>query len=193
MQVILLQDVDRLGHEGDVLNVADGYGRNFLLPRGLAVKADKGALKELEQRRSAIARRDADKREVAQQAANQLQGKLITVKATTGQGTRLHGTVTTAQIAEAASEQLGITIDKRDIDIAEPIRELGDYLISVRLYKDVAAQLPVHVIPTKEAEVEEIEELEAEELEVEELETEAETEVEELDELEAEEAEDLGE
>lgn len=186
MQVILLHDVDRLGHEGDVLNVADGYGRNYLLPRGLAVKANKSALKELEARRSAIERRDADKRTVAQQAASELQGKLITVKATTGQGTRLHGTVTTAQIAEAASEQLGITIDRRDIDIAEPIREIGDYLISVRLYKDVAAQLPVHVVPSKVAEVEE----EAEEPEVEtpaaeelegwaELEAEAATELEE--------------
>ncbi|NPV45667.1 MAG: 50S ribosomal protein L9 [Armatimonadetes bacterium] len=162
MQVILLQDVERLGHEGDVLNVADGYGRNYLLPRGLAVKADKGTLKELEMRRSAIARRDADKRSAAQKAASELQGKLITVRAVTGQGTRLHGTVTTAQIAEAASEQLGITIDRRDIDIPEPIREVGDYLISVRLYKDVAAQLPVHVVPQKQAAEEKSEDLEDE-------------------------------
>lgn len=152
MQVILLQDVERLGHEGDVLNVADGYGRNYLLPRGLAVKADKSQLKQLEMRRSAIARRDADKRSAAQKAASELHGRLITVRAVTGQGTRLHGTVTTAQIAEAASQQLGVTIDRRDIDIPEPIRELGDYLISVRLYKDVAAQLPVHVVPQKEKE-----------------------------------------
>lgn len=152
MQVILLHDVDRLGHEGDVLTVADGYARNYLLPQALAVKADRGTLKDLETRQHAIERRNTEKRAAAVASAEDLGGKLVTVKATTGQGTKLHGTVTTAQIAEAASQQLGITLDRRDIDIAEPIRETGDYLVSVRLYKDVAAQLPLHVISSKSAE-----------------------------------------
>jgi len=146
MQVILVQDVERVGHEGDILTVADGYARNYLLPRGLAVKADRGALRDLENRRHAIEKRAAEKRAVAEQAAAELSSKLITVTATAGQGTRLHGTVTAAQIAEAAAAQLGLEIDRRDIDIAEPIRELGDYLISAKLYKDVAAQLPVKVV-----------------------------------------------
>jgi large subunit ribosomal protein L9 len=146
MQVILLHDVERVGHEGDVLNVADGYARNYLLPRKLALHANKGALRELQARQHAIERRNAEKRGVALKAAEELQAKTVVVLATTGQGTKLHGTVTTAQVAEAASQQFGLQLDRRDIDIAEPIRETGDYLISVRLYKDVAAQLPVRVV-----------------------------------------------
>ena len=154
MQVILLPDVERVGHEGDVLNVADGYGRNYLLPRKLAVHASKGALRELQARQHAIERRNAEKRTVALKAAEDLQAKIVVVQVTTGQGTKLHGTVTTAQVAEAASQQFGLEIDRRDIDIAEPIRETGDYLISVRLYKDVAAQLPVRVVSRKAQEPE---------------------------------------
>ena len=156
MQVILLQDVERVGHEGDLLTVADGYARNYLLPRGLAVQANKGTLKDLELRRGAIARRDAEKREAAQQVAEALRDKTIVVKAVTGEGTKLHGTITAQQIAEAAAQQLSLSLDKRDIDIAEPIREVGDYLVSARLYKDVAAQLPVRVVSEKQAASEEV-------------------------------------
>lgn len=152
MQVILLHDVDRVGHEGDVLAVADGYARNYLLPRGLAVKASRGTLKDLEARRFAIERRNEDKRSAALKVAEALQTQMIVVKATTGQGAKLHGTVTSSQIAEAASEQLGKDLDRRDIDVTEPIRETGDYLVNVRLYKDVMAQLPVRVVSSKSAE-----------------------------------------
>jgi len=157
MEVILLGDVERVGHEGDILKVADGYARNYLIPRKLAVPATGGALKDLENRRGAIARRDAEKREAAQALAEQLKDKLVTVKHVTGEGTKLHGTVTTAQIAEAATEQLGLKIDKRDLELAEPIREVGDYLVSARLYKDVHAQLPVRVVPEKKAHQDEAE------------------------------------
>ncbi len=158
MEVILLEDVERVGHEGDILKVADGYARNYLIPRKLAVSATGGALKDLENRRGAIARRDAEKREAAQALAEQLKDKLVTVKHVTGEGTKLHGTVTTAQIADAATEQLGLKIDKRDLELAEPIREVGDYLVSARLYKDVHAQLPVRVVPEKKAHEDEEEE-----------------------------------
>lgn len=157
MEVILLQDVERVGHEGDILKVSDGYARNYLVPRKLAVAATRGAMKDLENRKGAIDRRDAEKREAAQTLADQLRDKLITVKHVTGEGIKLHGTVTTAQIADAANEQLGLRLDKRDLELAEPIREIGDYLISARLYKDVHAQLPVRVVPErKSAEQEEI-------------------------------------
>ena len=149
MQVILLHDVDRVGHEGDVLSVADGYARNFLIPRGLAVQAGKGTLKDLELRRGAIARREVEKRETAQKVADELRDQTIVVKAVTGEGTKLHGTVTAQQIAEAAAQQLHLSLDKRDIDIPEPIREVGDYLVSARLYKDVVAQLPIRVVSDK--------------------------------------------
>lgn len=161
MQVILLHDVDRVGHEGDLLKVADGYARNFLIPRKLAVVAGKGELKDLEQRRHAIERRDVEKREAAQKLADDLRDKLILVKHVTGEGTKLHGTVTSQHIADAANEQLGLKLDKRDLDLGEPIREVGDYLISARLYKDVAAQLPVRVVSDK-ATAEEIAAMDAE-------------------------------
>ncbi len=146
MKVILLSDVPRVGHEGDVIDVADGYLRNYLEPRGLAIIATRGALRDLESRREAIARRDEQKRERARQLVDELRERRIVVKAPTGEGGRLHGTVTTGQIAEAAEEQLSLIIDRRDIDIAEPIRELGDYLITAKVYKDVEAQLPVRVV-----------------------------------------------
>jgi len=149
MQVILLHDVDRVGHEGDLLKVADGYGRNYLLPQGLAVAASRGTLKDLEQRKQAIARRDGEKRDVAQKVAEELKDKVIVIKHVTGEGTKLHGTVTTQHIADAAKAQLGLSLDKRDLDLSEPIREVGDYLVSARVYKDVAAQLAVRVISDK--------------------------------------------
>ena len=147
MRVIFLHDVERVGHEGEVADVADGYARNYLLPRGLAVKASKGALRELEERRSAIERRDQQKRERATSLAQDLAQKTVVVKATVGEGQRLHGQVTALQIAAAVMEQLEIEVDRRDIEIAEPIRLVGDYLISARIYKDVYAELPVSVVP----------------------------------------------
>jgi large subunit ribosomal protein L9 len=152
MQVILLEDLDRIGHEGDVLTVADGFARNYLIPKKLAVHATKGALKDLELRRKAISQREDDKRTRALRDAEELAAKQVTVKARAGEGDRLHGQVTPQMIAAAALEQHKLQIDRRDIDIAEPIRELGDYLISVKLYKEVAGQLPISVVRDTEAE-----------------------------------------
>lgn len=146
MKVILMEDVPRVGHEGDVLEVADGYLRNYLEPRGLAVRATKGALKDLANRAEAIQRREEAKRERARRLVEELRATRIVVKAPAGEGGRLHGSVTTGQIAEAAEEQLHLMLDRRAIDIPEPIRELGDYLITAKVYKDVEAQLPVRVV-----------------------------------------------
>jgi len=154
MQVILLEDLDRIGHEGDIIKVADGFARNYLLPRNLAVLATRGTLKDLERRSKSIATREDDKRSRAQKVADELSAKRVTVRARVGQGTRLHGQVTPQMIAEAARVQLNTDIDRRDIDITEPIRDLGDYLISVKVYKEVAAQLPVSVL--REGEEEEV-------------------------------------
>lgn len=147
MEVILLQDVEHVGHEGDIVKVADGYARNYLIPRKLAVPATKGAMKDLENRRGAIARREAEKRAAAQALAEQLRDKIVIVKHVTGSGSKLHGTVTASQIAEAAQAQLGLRLDKRDLELPEPIRETGDYLVSAKLYKDVHAELAVRVVP----------------------------------------------
>ena len=146
MQVILLHDVERVGHEGEILTVAGGYARNYLLPRGLAVQATRGAMADLNLRQAAIAKRDGAKRTKADDLAAHLAAQLVEVTATVGEGKRIHGQVTTAQIAEAVKTQLEYDLDKRDIEITDPIRETGDYLLSVRLYKDVRAQLPLRVI-----------------------------------------------
>lgn len=155
MQVILLKDVERVGHEGDILKVADGYARNFLIPRNLATVASKGAMKDLEMRKGAIERRETEKRAAAQQVADDLRDKRVVVKHVAGEGIKLHGTVTTQQIADAAAAQLGLKLDKRDLDIAEPIRETGDYLVTARIYRDVAAQLSVRVVSEKSLAAEE--------------------------------------
>ena len=152
MKVILLEDIPRVGHEGEVIDVADGYLRNYLEPRNLAVRATKGALKDLENRRDAIERRDDQKRASAQEKAEELRGQRIVVRAPTGEGGRLHGAVPTGQIALAAEEQQHIVVDRRDIDIPEAIRETGDYLINARIYKDVEVQLPVRVLGIDEEE-----------------------------------------
>lgn len=159
MKVILLEDIPRVGHEGDVIDVADGYLRNYLEPRGLAAPATRGALRDLENRRRSIERRDEVKREHAQKQVEELQDKRIVVRAPTGEGGRLHGSVTTGQIAEAAEQQLRVVVDRRDIDIPEPIRETGDYLITAQIYKNVEAQLPVRVIALDEEDERSIEEI----------------------------------
>ncbi len=147
MKVILLDDVARVGHEGEILEVANGYFRNYLEPRNLAVRATKGALRDLETRSRAIERRDEDKRAHAQELVEGLREQKVVIRASTGEGTRLHGSVTAQQIAEAAREQISLEIDRRDIDIPDPIRETGDYLVSAKVYKDVTAQLAVSVLP----------------------------------------------
>ncbi len=146
MQVILRQDMPNLGHEGDVVTVADGYARNYLLPRKLAVEATKGALKDLEQQRRAIQRRRAEKQQAAQAMAERLAEQTLVIRATVGEGGRLHGQITPQQIAAAIKEQMGIEVDRRSVEIAEPIRQTGDYLVSVELYKGVRTRIALSVV-----------------------------------------------
>jgi len=153
MEVILLDDITNLGHEGDVVRVADGYARNYLIPQKLVIEATDQNLKQLEQRRRAIEARKEQKRAQALELAAELQNRSIIVRAPVGEGGRLHGEVTAQNIAEAVAEQLGVEISRRDVDIPTPIRERGDYLITASLYQDVTVELPVRVIGfTEEAE-----------------------------------------
>lgn len=147
MRVILLADVERLGHEGDIVEVRKGYGRNYLLPRGMATPATPGALRDLELRREAIERRNLEKREAALAVADSIQGRPIVIRRMVGERGRLHGRVTTTQIAEAIAEQMRLPVDRRDIHLREPIKAVGDYVISARLFRDVAVDLTVRVAP----------------------------------------------
>jgi len=150
MEVILLDDVVNLGHEGDVVEVADGYGRNYLIPQQLAVRATKGNRKELDQRRRAIQDREEHKCAQAQELAEKLKEESIVIRASVGEGGRLHGEITPQAIAEAVADQHAVQISRHDIDIPTPIREKGNYLISATLYKEVSAELPVKVIGLEE-------------------------------------------
>lgn len=161
MRVILLDDFDRLGHEGDLVDVRDGYARNFLIPRGLATKATPGALRDLELRRSAIEKRHMDRRADAQKVADSLQDKPVLLEVMTGERGRLHGRVTTTQLSQALHEQLGVSVDRRNIELPEPIRAVGDYLITARLFSDVTVSVPVRVRPLGGEEAEEEEQEEA--------------------------------
>jgi len=151
MNVILLEDVARLGQAGEVCNVAPGYARNHLIPKKLAVIATAGALKELEERRQAEARHQEQLKAEAQELAGKLEGLMVTVYAKTGEKDRLYGSITSADIAETLEEQTGIGIDRRKIELEEPIKKLGIFSVPVRLYSDLAPLIRVDVVGLDES------------------------------------------
>lgn len=146
MKVVLRQDVDHLGHKGDVLDVADGYARNFLVPRGLAMRAGKGTVAQAGAMRRNREARDRREREAATALAAQLRDKRVEVRARAGEGGRLFGSVTAADVADAVRDQLGVEVDRRRVQLDEPLKELGDHEIGVRLHTDVDATLNVAVV-----------------------------------------------
>jgi large subunit ribosomal protein L9 len=145
VKVILREDVENLGHKGDLLSVADGYARNFLVPRGLALQASKGATKQAEAMRRNRAAREERDRGSAQELAARL-GGTIQVKARAGEGGKLFGSVTAADIADAVQAQHGVELDRRKLELAEPLKELGAVEVQVRLHPDVVATLAVEVV-----------------------------------------------
>ena len=146
MKVVLRADVESLGNKGDLLEVSDGYARNYLVPRGLAMRATKGVVKQAESMRRNRAARDARDREAAQAVADQLAGKRIELKARAGEGGRLFGSVTSSDVAAAVQAQLGVEIDRRHLTMPEPLKQLGPADIPLRLHPEVEVQLPVEVV-----------------------------------------------
>ena len=143
MEVLLLQDVDRLGQAGDIKKVADGYARNYLFPRNLAVAATPGAIKKAEQEREAAARRQAQALTEAQALAQVLDGMSVTFQARAGEGDRLYGSITNGHIAEALAEKIGQEVDRRKIVLDEPLKELGTHAITIRLAPEAEAKVTV--------------------------------------------------
>lgn len=139
MKVLLTQEVKGLGEPGQVKEVADGYARNYLLPRKLAVPATPAALKELETRQAAEKKRQAKVDEEMRALARKLAEGSVTVRAKVGEGGKLYGSITTSDVAEALEQQMGQTVDRRKIEIEEPIRHVGSYKVPVRLSKNVTA------------------------------------------------------
>ena len=144
MKVILLQDVKGVGKKDEVVNASDGYARNFLFPKKLAVEATPGAMKGIEKMRKAEADREAERRAQASAVAEKLRGKAINMTAKTGAQGRLYGSITSAEVAAELKKQHGVDIDKRDIK-CDNIRTVGDVEIEVRVYKDISAKMTVHV------------------------------------------------
>ena len=146
MKVILRADVAEVGHKGDVLDVADGYARNFLVPRGLAMAASKGALAQAESMRRSRAIRDARDREAAEEIATRLTPITIRIPARAGAEGRLFGSVTSADVAAAIEAQAGVTVERRRLHLDDPIRALGVHEVPLRLHPEVEVRLSVEVV-----------------------------------------------
>ncbi|MDN5293396.1 MAG: large subunit ribosomal protein [Eubacteriales bacterium] len=145
MKVILKQDVKKLGKKGDVVEVAEGYARNYLLPRGLAVEASAGNLKTLEKQKEAEQRRREEEKAEALRIAEKLKEITVVVHGKAGENGRLFGSVTAKDVAEALAKDFGIKIDRRKMQLEEPIKAVGVYYIPVRLHAEVEATVKVHV------------------------------------------------
>ena len=146
MKIVLREDVETLGNKGDLVDVADGYARNFLVPRGLAMRATRGVVAQAEAMRRNRSARDERDRAEAQDLAAKLTAQPISVVARAGEGGKLFGSITSADIAAAVTAQVGIELDRRTITLTEPLKELGPAEVPVRLHADVEASVTVEVV-----------------------------------------------
>lgn len=147
MKVILTQELKGKGGEGDVVDVARGYAVNYLFPRKLAIEATPGNLKQLHARKGNIQQREEARLAEASGLAGALDGKRVTIEAKVGEGGRLYGSITSMMVMDAIAEQLAADVDRRKIDVHGYIKELGEHTVSVQVYRDVKAEVVVHVIP----------------------------------------------
>ena len=147
MKVVLLKDVKNIGKRDEIVTVSDGYARNFLFPQRLAVEAKPGTLKEIEKKRAAQDAREAEALAEAKAKADALKGKVLNLQIKCGSQGRLYGSVTTAEVAEVLEKQYGYAADKRKIELGDPIREVGDREISIRLHPGVSTTMILRVSP----------------------------------------------
>lgn len=148
MKLILTQEVSGLGEPGEVVEVKDGYGRNYLLPRSLATPWTKGGQKQVDDIRRARRAREIASVEEAQSVRATLQEQPVRLSANAGQGGRLFGAITPADVAEAVRAATGKDVDRRKVEIGQPIKALGSYTVTVRLHPDVQASVDVEVVPS---------------------------------------------
>ena len=145
MKVLFKKDVPDVARAGQVKDVADGYARNFLIPRGLAIAATGAALKQVAATEAAAARHAAHEEQAARELKARLEAQPIVLEAKAGAQGRLYGSVTTADVAEALQRQLGASVDRRNLEIAEPVRQVGSYQVTARLHRSVSATVTVEV------------------------------------------------
>lgn len=146
MKVILSQDIANQGKQGDVVTVSDGYARNYLFPRKLAVEAAGGALKNLQTKAAQEERRAGKLLQEAEQTAEKLGEKTVTLRVKAGENSRLYGRVTAADIAEAVARELKVKLDKRKVGLLDPIKAVGEYDVPIKLHRDLTVPLKVAVV-----------------------------------------------
>jgi large subunit ribosomal protein L9 len=151
IKVILREDVPNLGTAGDIKQVAPGYFRNFLLPRGLAVEASKGQLKSRENNSVLRAGQLAKNKERTSEAAQQLGGLTVRIPVKLGEQGRIYGSVTNKDIAEALAEQANVTVDRHKIELGEPLKAIGTHSVPVKLEHGIGAEVNVELVPEEEA------------------------------------------
>ncbi len=144
MEVILKEDVAKLGSRGDVVKVAEGYGRNYLLPRKLAIVATKGNKAVIEQMKAAAVRRSAKEKAQAEELAKQFDGLAVSFSRKSGENDQLFGSVTSGDISEALTKK-GFDLDRRKIQLHEPLKTLGEFTVPIKLHKDVTVHLKVTI------------------------------------------------
>jgi large subunit ribosomal protein L9 len=147
MQIILRADVDSVGKKGDVVEVADGFARNFLVPKGLAIKATPGMEAQATSMRRSRDVKDAHERGAAEEVATKLVPRVITITAKAGVEGKLFGSVTANDVATAVTEQTGIELDRKRLQMHEPIKTLGTHLVPAKLHTDVEFPITVEVVP----------------------------------------------
>jgi large subunit ribosomal protein L9 len=147
MKLILTQEVSGLGGPGDVVEVKDGYGRNYLVPRGVAIRWTRGAEKTVESIKQARGSRALRDQSHAEEVRTKLEAQAVNVQVRAGAGGRLFGAVTVGEIAAALAEATGESVDKRTIAVANPIKTLGSHEVSIRLHDDVSATVALNVVP----------------------------------------------
>ena len=145
MKVLLLQDVKGQGKKGEIVNVSDGYARNFLLPKKQAVVADNAVMNELRTKEEAKKHREAEERKAAQENAKKLEGIVVKLYATAGADGKFFGAISAKEVADELAKQAGIEVDKRKIDLKDSIKAFGTYALDVKLYADVTGKINIVV------------------------------------------------
>jgi large subunit ribosomal protein L9 len=145
MKVILLTDVPKLGKQGDVVQVSDGYARNFLLPKNLVAEASEARLRDLKQKNQQEEKKKEKEEERAKRIKEKIDGQMVVVQAKCGEGGKLFGAVTSKEITDALNKRFKVDVDKKRVEIKEPIRHLGEYPVRVKIHQKAQAEITVRV------------------------------------------------
>jgi large subunit ribosomal protein L9 len=141
LKIMLTKDVENVGRAGEIKDVSDGYGRNFLIPRKLAIVAGRGAEAEARRIQDAAARREAKERDEARELAEEIDNKTVVVRLKVGAEDKVFGAITNEDIAKAVKQQHQVEVDRRRIDLKEPLKQLGEHQVTLRLHKDIEAHI----------------------------------------------------